>query len=295
MDEIGMTGAELATLELAVSRALRARDDAALNVIGRGEITVALGWPTEAPRFVCKRITPFTESEFDRYARLVEEYVDLARAGGLHVVDTAVMATEHLRGVVGYVVQPLLEPGTLGDRVLAAAVPDPDHPFVAALAESLDLVGPTFSIDAQVTNFSWDGANATLIDVGTPFLWTDEGRLRFDMRPFARMIPAPARGLAVRELTKTIDRWSAPRGVAVDIVANLVREGLTDWVDPMLTALNRRLDPEHPITTEEAQRHYQADLKTFPRLARLQAVERWWQETVRRRHYEWFVWTMYDV
>jgi hypothetical protein len=211
------------------------------------------------------------------------------------VVDTTVMATEHARGVVGYVVQPLLEPSSFGHGVLAAAEPDPDHPFLAAVADSLAAVSSTFSIDAQVTNLSWDGAEATLVDVGTPFLWTDDGRLRFDMAPFARMIPAPARALAKRDLTKTIDRWSAPRGVAVDIVANLIREGLTEWVDPMATALNRRVDLEDPITTHEAQRHYEDDRKTFPRLARLQAVERWWQETVRRRPYEWFVWTMYDL
>jgi hypothetical protein len=63
----------------------------------------------------------------------------------------------------------------------------------------------------------------------------------------------------------------------------------------MLTALNRRIDVGEPISADEAQRHYEADRMTFPRLARLQAIERWWQETVRRRPYEWFVWTMFDT
>jgi hypothetical protein len=295
MHEIRMTSAELAALEQAVSSALRARDDSTLNVVGRGEVSIALGWPTEAPRFVCKRVTVFTDSEFDRYASLVDEYVARVRGCGLHAVDTEVMATDHARGVVGYVVQPMLEPNSFGHRVLAAAEPDVDHPFLGALAESLAAVSATFSVDAQVTNLSWDGATATLVDVGTPFLWTDDGRLRFDMAPFSRMIPAPTRGLAIRDLTKTIDRWSAPRGVAVDIVANLIREGLTEWVDPMLDALNRRVDLGDPITTHEAQQHYEDDRKTFPRVARLQAVERWWQESVRRRPYEWFIWTMYDT
>ncbi len=290
-----MSQAELAALEAAVADALRARDDSTLHVVGRGEITIALGWPFDEPRFACKRITPFTDDEFRRYASLVDEYVDRVRACGLAIPDTTVMATEHPRGVVGYVVQPMLEPSSFGNQVLAAAEPDPDHPFLAAVADALGVVDPTFSIDAQVTNFSWDGATATLVDVGTPFLWTPDGRLRFDMRPFAKMIPAPARRSAMRELTATIDRWSQPRGVAVDIVANLIREGLTAWVDPMLTALNRRIDLDRPITAREAQRHYEDDVATFPRLKRLQAVERWWQETVRRRPYEWFIWTLYDI
>jgi 4-amino-4-deoxychorismate lyase len=77
------------------------------------------------------------------------------------VVDATVMATEHARGVVGYVVQPLLEPSSLGHLVLAAAEPDADHPFLKAPAESLAVVSPTFSIDAQVTNFSTRGDSAT--------------------------------------------------------------------------------------------------------------------------------------
>lgn len=84
---------------------------------------------------------------------------------------------------------------------------------------------PDLSIDAQVTSFSWDGSGLTLVDVGTPFLWDENGKLRFDMKPFIRMLPAPTRRLAARELTKLVTRWNDPRRVGIDIVANLYREG----------------------------------------------------------------------
>ena len=115
------------------------------------------------------------------------------------------------------------------------------------------------------------------------------------MEPYAQMLPAPVRALAIRELTKTVNRWRDPRIVAIDVVANLLREGLPTWTDPLLVALNRRLDLDEPITLADAQAHYDEDLKIFPTLVRLQGVERWWREKVRRQRYEWFIWSTFDT
>lgn len=285
---------ELAALEDEVTAALDARDDSRLFTIGRGELTIALGWPTADPQYVCKRTQLFVPEDFRRYQSLVHEYVDRLRAADQAVVDTEVIGIERDAGIVGYLVQPMLDTATLGNHVLAAAEPSPDHPLLAAVADAAARATATCSIDAQVTNFAWDGETLTLIDVGTPFLWTDSGDLRFEIKPFAKMLPAPTRGIAVRELTKVVDRWNDPRTVAVDVVANLLREGLGEWTDPMIIALNRRLEPDEPITFAEAQAHYEEDLKIFPTLVRLQGIERWWQEKVRRRTYQWFIWSTFD-
>lgn len=278
-------------LERIVFSALQAQDHTTLNVIGMGEISIALGWPTDDPQFVCKRTPPFTTAEFVEYRDLIETYVNQLRATGLDVADTNVVSVETDYGVIGYVVQSIIDPTTFGNRVLAASEEDPDHPLLTALVETVELTGPALSIDAQVNNFSWDGSSLTLVDVGTPFLWSDTGELKLNMKPFARMLPAPTRALAKRDLAQVVSRWREPRTVAVDIVANLYREGLATWVDPMLIALNRGLTFAEPITATEAKKHYSDDLKTFPRLVRLRTIERWWQQSVRRQTYQWFVWT----
>jgi hypothetical protein len=196
--------------------------------------------------------------------------------------------------LVAYLVQPILDADSLGHNVLKASEPDPDHPFLAALGQALQVVSPTLSVDAQVTNFSWDGSSLTLVDIGTPFLWDDDGTFRFDMKPFARMLPTPTRPLAIRELTKLVTRWNDPRRVGIDIVANLYREGIPEWVDPMVLALNRELAPVDPITAEEARAFYEEDVKIWPLLKRLQAVERWWQTSIRRRPYDWFIYSSFN-
>ena len=149
------------------------------------------------------------------------------------------------------------------------------------------------SIDAQAPNFAWDGTSLTLVDVGTPFVWDEAGTLRFDMAPFARMLPAPTRPFAVRELTKLVTRWNDPRRVGLDIVANLWREGIPEWVGPTVVALNRVLTHE-PIAADEARAFYDEDVKIWPLLKKLQSAERWWQTTVRRRRYDWFIYSSFN-
>lgn len=289
-----MDDADLIDLEGLVVEALDSRDDSKLNILGYGEISVALGWPVENPQFVCKRTPPASEDVLDAYRSLVTEYVQCVRDAGLAVVDTTVVTLHRGDAAIAYLVQPLLNSETLGDNVLRAATPSPDHPFLRALAQSLDIVSPTLSLDAQVTNFSWDGSKLTLIDVGTPFMWDQTGKLRLEIASFTKMLPAPTRPLAVRELTKLVSRWNEPRRVGIDIVANLYREGLSEWVDPMTIALNRWLVDGEPITADEARAFFEEDKKIWPLLKRLQAVERWWQTTMRRQPYDYFIYSSFE-
>ncbi len=293
MSESSLSGAELHELDDLVLDALKSRDDSALNILGYGEVSVALGWPINNPRFVCKRTPPFTQAQFTNYRSLVTEYITGVEARGLAVADTSIVPVERGDQVVSYLIQPMLNPASLGHNVLRAAEPDPDIPFLDALASTLDIVSSDLSIDAQVTNFSWDGSHLTLIDVGTPFLWDDAGRLRFDMSPFVRMLPALTRPLVTRELTKLATRWNDPRRVGLDIVANLYREGIPEWVDPTVVALNRQLDDD-PITAEEAKKFYAEDVKIWPLLKKLQGLERWWQTSIRRQSYDWFIYSSFE-
>jgi hypothetical protein len=284
-----LTNDDLADLDAAVAAALAAQDPSLLNVLGFGELSVALGWPIDEPQFVCKRTPPFTPAQFDQYSELVIRYVDDVRAAGLAVVDTQVRRVDQGGRITGYLVQPLLPVASLGHKVLGASEPDPDHPFLAALGEALAVVSSQLSIDAQITNFSWDGTELTLLDVGTPFLWDSADVLEFDMDPFLVMIPAVFRSLVKRDMSKVVDRWRERRRVAIDVVANLYRERLDGWVDPMIVALNRTIEPEEPIAAAEARGFYEEDLRTWPRLKKLQRLERTWQTRVRRRPYEFFI------
>lgn len=287
-----MTQVELDGLEADVADALVSADRSRLNIIGYGEISVALGYPADAPRVVCKRLAPATPGQFAYYSDLIDQYIADLTNVGIGVAPTTPMLVERERRGVAYLVQPLLDSSTLGHKVLASAEPDAEHPFVLALAQTVMHATNRLSIDAQVTNWSWSDGALTLVDVGTPFMWDADGKLLLDMAPFATMLPAPLRPLVIKDLTKVITRWQTPQGVGHDIVANLYREGLPEWIAPVVAALNRAADPSdplHQVDPEIAHGLYLEDAKTFPRMKKLQQIERAWRTRVRRQPYDFFV------
>jgi hypothetical protein len=288
-----ITNTDLATLESEVVAALEAQDPSTLPVLGFGELSVALAWPADEPRFACKRTPPFTPAQFDHYRGVVDEYVGALRGAGITVADSTVHSLESGDHLISYLVQPLLPSDSIGSRVLSACDPDPDHPMLTAIAQAFEVITDRLSVDGQVTNWSWDGSTLTLLDVGTPMMWNDDGTTPFDMGPFLPMIPAPLRPLVRRDMTAYMNLWRDPREVAVDAVANLYREGLSQWVEPALTAFNRAVGGSDPMTAEEAKARHGKDVATWPRLKRLQRVERAWQTRVRRRRYEFFIHTTF--
>lgn len=284
-----LTDAELAALHVEVSAALDRRDHSELNVIGGGEVSIALGCPTERPRVVCKRLAPMSTAELDSYRELIHHYIDGLAAIGVEVVPTELRAVEQGDRHVAYVVQPLVPTDSLGHHVLGRCEPDADHPVLVALADTITRATDRLSVDAQVTNWSWDGSALTLLDVGTPFMWDESGVLLFDLDSLSAMLPAVVRRSTKKDITALFARWKQPRGVALDVVANLYREGLSDWVEPTIERMNATLDHEDPIRADEARSVFEQDKRTFPRLKKMQQLERVWCTKVRRRRYEFFV------
>lgn len=281
---------DLLRLEQDVQQALAGGDRSSLRIIGYGEVSVALGYPSDEPAVVCKRTPPMTDRQFRNYQQLVERYVAGLDARGVQVAETQVRSVVRKDDdIIGYLVQPLVDSETLGEKVLERSEPDADHPFLVALAATIALADDRLSLDAQVTNWSWHNDSLLLLDVGTPFMWDQNGALIWDMTPIAKMGPALFRSYMIKDITKVITRWQSPRGVAVDVVANLYREKLEDWIPATLEAMNRMLGTANAITAEEGHAMYLEDAKTFPLLKKMQIVERAWQTKVRRRGYDFFV------
>ncbi|TAK56658.1 MAG: hypothetical protein EPO22_13355, partial [Dehalococcoidia bacterium] len=105
-----ISSADLETLESAVGAAIRTRDASQLHLLGHGEVSIALGWPAEDPRYACKRLPPFDSIDaYQRYASVVERYVDGLRRRGVRVVDTELKSLRRPDGkVVGFHIQPAL-------------------------------------------------------------------------------------------------------------------------------------------------------------------------------------------
>ena len=282
----------LLAVEAAVQEALESGREDHLRVLGHGEISLVVGWPSDAPVVACKRLPVFpSTAAAQRYADVFSRYIARLEQRGLHVLPSSVQFLSPGRDgrLVGYVVQPVLPPGSLGPALLRSAVPDPDHPLVAAVvAGVLGAVDPRTGLDAQISNWSMVDETAKYLDVTTPILYDDGGRLELDVDVLVASYPwvlrPPLRRFAAPPIAAA---YCDPRTVLLDLAANLHKERLTAWIPAVLEAANRELSA--PLTIAEVDRYYRSNARLWEVMLRLRQADRWWQRRVRRRSYPYLL------
>jgi hypothetical protein len=100
-------------LDATVEEAIRAGVPRGLRVLGYGELTLVIGWPTDEPVLAVKRLPPFSDRRrLEAYTALVERYVEILRERGVSVAHTEVRSHAGPRGSMrAYLVQPLVPRG----------------------------------------------------------------------------------------------------------------------------------------------------------------------------------------
>jgi hypothetical protein len=281
---------ELQELEAGVGLALRTGDLSHLRLIGHGEMTMALGWPADQPKFVCKRLPPFSSGRTaSAYEAVVSRYIDELQRRGVRVVDTDVRWLDRTGGGrIGYLVQPALAPETLGLDVLRRSTPSADHPLIRSVVEKVaTATGNGVGIDAQLSNWAWMDEEPWQLDLSTPMMMDSTGQPALDMSPFLAKLPAVIRPVVRRKMVTLMRRWLSPRGSMVDLAANVIKENLEGWIGPVLECINGYV--EKPVTHQEALSVYEADRRMFPFLLALVRVNQFWQERIRRRPFEFLL------
>jgi hypothetical protein len=189
---------------------------------------------------------------------------------------------------VGFHVQPVLPSESLGSEILRRSDAAAGHPLVSAVADTVVRVThDRLGVDAQVSNWAWIDGEPWQLDLTTPFLLDEQRRPEFDLAPFMAMLPAAVRPIVRREMVSLIRRWTTPRGSLLDMAANLLKERLHAWVDPVLDEVNARVTPA--VSRAEAAKVYESDKRLWPLLFRLEHANRWWQRHVRRRPFEFLL------
>jgi hypothetical protein len=265
----------LAAVEGAVQEALASGREDHLCVLGHGEISLVIGWPTDDPAMACKRLPVFPSmTAAERHKDVFSRYI--ARLSFLSPGPDG--------RTVGYVVQPVLPASSLGPSILQAGVPDPDHPLLTAMVTGvLDAVDASTGLDGQISNWSMAEETAQYLDVTTPILY-DDGRLALDVNVLVASYPWVLRPALRRFAAPPIAAaYCDPRTVLLDLAANLHKERLTGWIPAVLEAANRELSA--PITPDEVDRYYRSNARLWEVMLRLRLADRWWQRRVRRRIY----------
>jgi hypothetical protein len=280
---------ELAALERDVDAAMAAGGSGALRVLGRGEISLVLGWPPDAPRWACKRLPPFPHpAAADAYEAAVRRYLEMLSARGVDVVDTSLHRVpahiDHGDAVVLYCIQAVLADHELAPAVVRAGGARAEELVRAIVDRSAAVVDRQVGLDAQLSNWALVDGRLRYFDVTTPLLRDAAGLPAFDADVFLASVPwvlrSPIRRFVVPGI---IERYHDTRTVLSDLAANLLKERLEAWIPVVLDAAARHVD--RPLTEAQVRADYRSDARTWAALQAVRRVDRAWQRRVRRRPY----------
>jgi hypothetical protein len=245
------------------------------RVVAYGEISAVIQLSGH-DEVVLKRMSGFaTEEEVTRYVQVVDDYVACLGGRGIAVAPTEVIPVSTERnGRVAYLVQPCIPAERLGHALLRSG----DEADVHALLEAVYALLAEFyaanaegslvlAIDAQLSNWAWDGSALTYFDVGTPFIRRD-GVEQMDFKVLTRSTPQPLRWLSDRFIAPgVIERYYGLDNAITDILANFVKEGRAELIERATDFTNEwvaRADVDLPTFQPRAiHRYYAVDAKIW--------------------------------
>lgn len=283
---------EIEAFEERIGDAVRSGRAADLEIIGYGEITIAVKLTTSKGDFVCKRLAPLSSREVAAHsAAVIARYIEELEACGIDVVQTQTPFLEGRDGWVLYCVQPMLDPASLGPEFLRGMNGEQAASHVRQIFEHIRAsVSPTLAPDGQLSNWAFVDGGLRYLDVGTPFLRDREGRQLFDFTEVTRGLPTPVRVVVERFVLRGIlDNYHSVRGQALDFLGNLIKEGLGDLVPPLLPLANEVLSLSPPITEGGVRAHYKSDAQTYAFVQAARRVDRWVQQNLLRKSYPYLL------
>jgi hypothetical protein len=134
--------------------------------------------------------------------------------------------------------------------------------FETILDRIVTAVAPQVGVDGQLSNWMVEGDDVLFLDVTTPMLKDEAGHDRLDTGLFLAAVPPPVRPLFRRFVVhQVIDKYHDPRGVVLDLIANLIKEGQERRIAPFLRCANRRLSK--PLEEAEVRRYYESDARVW--------------------------------
>lgn len=270
---------DLHEVERAVAQAIRTGRTDHLRLLGHGEISIVLGWPTHDAQVAVKRVPPFRDAAAaQRYIDVCNEFFGVLSRAGVATWPTTLHSLQRDDGrIVVYHRQPIADSTQLGTNVLRAAEPAATHPLLDAIVEAAARVcTPAVGLDCQLSNWLWDGTTATQIDFTSPFTLTERrDDLTYDSKAFLQEYPVVLRPYLRREMTGLIHRYTTPVNALGDMVANLLKEDLHQWVDPAIATINDRLGVHLQRAT--AQKMFDDDRSLMPLVLKMKKAQRWWR------------------
>lgn len=273
-------------LDAAVESAIRAGRPRGLRVLGYGEITLVVGWPSDDPVVAVKRLPPFSDARrLGAYADLLHRYLGILEDRGVAVVETELRSTSGPgRSVRAYLVQPFVPRERHLNVLLRRAAGEQATELLGQVVDDVcRCVDREVGFDAQAANWFMEDGRLACFDVSTPMLRGPDGREQLDVALFLSIYPWIARPALARIAPGVMAQYHDPRTVLLDFASNLHKEGLDQHVPALVRLANARL--ACPLSAADVRRYFRQDKLLWALMQRLRLIDRAWQRHVRRRPY----------
>ena len=279
---------ELHVLDEAIAAALERGTGDGLTILGYGEISAVVKWPTHTGDIASKRLPIFPSvASYLSYRESLFGYLMALSRSGIVVVDTELHGIELGDGrVIGHCIQPVLDSERLAVVVFSRVGEQQRAVLFRRLMDRIEgFVDDFHGLDAQLSNWviSPQGV-CRYLDVSTPMLRDESGTERLDADVFLASLPFVMRPVIKHFFLRGIlGKYYTFRGNVVDMIANLYKERLEHLIEPLLMLANERVSPA--ITTAELRAYYKDDARTWAFVQRLRRIDRSWQRRVRGKAY----------
>lgn len=278
---------DLADLEARFQQAFMTGRADSLEVLGAGELSLAVEWTAPDGPVACKRLPPFRDRlKFTAFSRVFHDYLEALVEAGVNLVPTSLVTLAGLgEAPIAYAIQPRLAESDLLPELFRQSDSGSVLEMFDDVLETLDRVlSRGFGLDAQLSNWAKRQGVLLYLDVTTPLLRDASGAHRLDTSVFTASLPWVIRGLVTGFLSQSImDAYFVRRTVVLDLLGNLIKERLRPLIPIGLERANLILS--EPVTAADVERHYAQDARLWALLQRLRRWDRIWQLKVRRRPY----------
>lgn len=284
-------GPMLANLELQVQRALVQRDLGELKVLGYGDSSVVLACEVETTNFACKRLPLFpSRDDFSQYSDLWARYVSELQARGVSTLETRFeLVSIEDAGCIVYCIQPAIDEPALLPRYLAKCPQSEAEQLLDRLLQIvLSVTCDRIGLDADVSNWCLQNDQLTLIDLTTPLLRDDNLNQELKLDMFLTSLPWMVRGALKRIGPYSfIGKFYTPRGILLDMLCGLCREGIEQHVPYFMARANEVV--ARPFSLRELRRYGVLNETIWNGKRKLQQLERLWRVRVLGKTYQFLL------
>jgi len=291
-----------------------------LKILGYGEISTVMKpvrkfLDRQSTRWIYKRMPIFPSLEdVKKYQKIYREYRELLiEKCGLRVPEQKIWYVVRENGTVSvYALQEMVNPNLIGHKIIHHLNPEQGRILFNRVLHEMKKVWDfnrtstdlKIALDGQISNWALEGdetdtldeqiqSNLIYLDTSTPLFRVNEEE-QLDPEIFIKNSPSFLRSIIrMFFLQDVLDRYYDFRSVVIDLIANLYKEGLPQFIPQLVEDANLIFATDfadlylEPLTEKEIEKYYKQDAFIWKFFQTSRKIDRFITEKIKRNRYEY--------